>query len=52
MQQYQQFKQQMSGKDPQALLDMLLQSGRVSQADIDRARQLAEMYRGLFNQPK
>lgn len=48
MQQYQQFKQKMRGKDPQALLDMLMQSGRISQADIDKAKQLVEMYRGLL----
>lgn len=46
--QFQRFKQSISGQDPQALLNNLLQSGKFTQADIDRARQMAQMFSGIL----
>lgn len=46
--QFNQFKQSMQGKDPQAVLNNLIQSGQVSKAQVDQATQMANMFRGLL----
>ena len=46
--QFNQFKQSMQGKDPQAVLNNLIQSGQVSKALVDQATQMANMFRGLL----
>lgn len=46
--QFNQFKQSMQGKDAQAVLNNLIQSGQVSKAQVDQATQMANMFRGLL----
>lgn len=50
MQRFQQFVGQMQGKDPKAMLNDLVASGRVSQQQLDAAQrqvqQIASMFRG------
>ena len=46
--QFNQFKQSMQDKDPQAVLNNLIQSGQVSKAQVDQATQMANMFRGLL----
>lgn len=49
MQQFQAFMQQMRGQDPNALLNQLVSSGRVSQAQLNQAQQMAQQMQGAFN---
>ena len=48
LQQFQQFKKQMQGVDPQEEVQKLLQSGKISQAQLDKAQQMAQQMQGLF----
>lgn len=55
IQQFQQFMNQMQGKDPNAMIQELVSSGRVSQQQLDAAqrqvkqmRQMFEPLRGMF----
>lgn len=48
LQQFQQFKKQMQGVDPQEEVQKLLQSGKISQAQLDKAQQIAQQMQGLF----
>lgn len=48
MQQFQQFRQQMQGKDPKAELDKLLQSGKINQDQLNHAQQMARQMQGMF----
>lgn len=47
-QQFQQFMSQMQGRDPKAMLDELVSSGRVSQEQLNAAQQRAQELAGLF----
>lgn len=47
-QQFQQFMQQMRGKDPNAMIQELVSSGRVSQHQLDQARKQARQMQGMF----
>ena len=51
MQQFQSFMQQMQGKDPNAMIQELVSSGRVSQQQLDaaqkQAQQMASMFEGM-----
>ena len=49
MQQFQAFMQQMRGQDPGQLLQQLVSSGRVSQAQLDQAQQMARQMQGAFD---
>lgn len=49
MQQFQAFMQQMRGRDPNALLNQLVSSGQVSQAQLNQAQQMAQQMQGAFN---
>lgn len=49
MQQFQAFMQQMRGQDPNALLNQLVSSGRVSQAQLNQAQQMAQQMQGAFD---
>ena len=42
LQQFQQFKKQMQGVNPQEEVQKLLQSGKISQAQLDKAQQMAD----------
>lgn len=42
LQQFQQFKQQMTGKDPKAMVEELLRSGKMTQAQFQQLSQQAK----------
>lgn len=48
MQQFQQFMSQMKGKDPNAMINELVSSGRLSQAQLDAAQKQAQQMQGMF----
>lgn len=48
LQQFQQFKKQMQGVNPQEEVQKLLQSGKISQAQLDKVQQMAQQMQGLF----
>ena len=47
--QFNQFMQQVKGQDPNALIQKLVSSGRVSQQQLDMAQNQAEMYISEFD---
>lgn len=48
MQQFQQFMNQMRGNDPNAMIQELVSSGRVSQQQLDQAQKQAQQMQGMF----
>lgn len=46
--QFNQFMQQVKGQDPNALIQKLVSSGRVSQKQLDMAQKQTEMYKSQF----
>jgi hypothetical protein len=44
IQQYKQFRAAMAGKNPQALLNMLMQNGSVSQQQMQQAQTQGQMF--------
>lgn len=48
LQQFHQFRQRMRGVNPQEEVQKLLQSGRISQAQLDKVQQMAQQMQGLF----
>lgn len=48
MQQFQKFMDQMRGKDPNAMIQELVSSGRVSQQQLDQAQKQAQQMQGMF----
>lgn len=48
MQQFQKFMQQMKGKNPQEEINKLLQSGKVSQQQLNQVQQQAQQMQGMF----
>lgn len=48
--QLQQFRQQMQGKNPHEEINKLLQSGAISQQQLDQAQQMAQQMQLLFRQ--
>lgn len=48
MQQFRQFMQQMKGKNPREEINRLLQSGKVSQQQLDQVQQQAQQIQGMF----
>ena len=49
MQQFQQFMNQMRGRDPNAMIQELVSSGRVSQQQLDAAQKQAQQMQGMFD---
>lgn len=49
MHQFHSFMQQMRGQDPNALLNQLVSSGQVSQAQLNQAQQMARQMQGAFD---
>lgn len=49
IQQFQQFINQMRGKDPNAMIQELVSSGRVSQQQLDAAQKQAQQMQGMFD---
>lgn len=50
-QQFQRFVQQMQSRDPRAMIDELVSSGRVSQQQLDAAQQRAQQIAAMFQPP-
>ena len=48
MQQFQQFMNQMKGQDPNAIIQEMMQSGKITQQQYDAARQQAQQMQGMF----
>lgn len=48
IQQFQQFKSKMQGINPQEEVNKLLQSGKISQAQLDKVQQMAQQMQRLF----
>lgn len=48
MHQFQQFMSQMQGKDPNVIINEMVQSGRISQQQLNQAQQQAQQMRGMF----
>ena len=48
MQQFQQFMNQMKGKDPNAVIQDMMQSGKITQDQDTQARQQAQQMQGMF----
>lgn len=49
MQQFQSFMRQMKGQDPNAIINQMVSSGRVSQAQLNQAQRQAQQMQGMFN---
>ena len=45
---FQRFMQQMQGRNPNEEIVKLLQSGRVSQQQLNQAQQMAQQFMGMF----
>ena len=52
MSQLQKFRQEMQGKNPNEEINRLLQSGRISQQQLDQAQQMARQLIGMFGNNK
>lgn len=48
MQQFQYFMNSMKGRNPHEEINRLLQSGKISQEQLNQAQQMAQQMRGLF----
>lgn len=48
LQQFQRFMQEMKGKNPQEEINKLLQSGRISQQQLNQVQQMAQQMQGVF----
>lgn len=46
--QFQQFKQQMQGKNPHEEINRLLQSGAINQQQLNQAQQMAQQFSTMF----
>ena len=45
---FQRFMKQMQGKNPNEEINRLLQSGRISQQQLNQAQQMAQQFMGMF----
>ena len=48
MQQFQSFMQQMKGKDPNAIINEMVSSGKLTQEQLNQAQQQAQQMQGMF----
>ncbi len=48
MQQFQQFMHQMRGKDPNAMIQEMVSSGRISQDQLNQVQKQAQQMSGMF----
>ena len=48
--QFQQFRQQMQGKNPHEEINKLLQSGAINQQQLNQAQQMAQQFQTMFRQ--
>lgn len=49
LQQFAQFKKSIQGRDPNIILQELLKSGKYTQADVDRAREMATAFQSILH---
>ena len=49
MQQFQQFMNQMKGKDPNAMIQEMVSSGRISQDQLNQVQKQAQQMQGMFD---
>lgn len=49
MQQFQQFMEQMKGQDPNQIIQQMVSSGKLSQAQLDQAQRQAQQMQGMFD---
>lgn len=49
MQQFQSFMQQMKGKDPNAIINEMVSSGKLTQEQLNQAQQQAQQMQGMFD---
>lgn len=45
---FQRFMQQMQGRNPHEEINKLLQSGKISQAQLNQAQRMAQQFSGMF----
>ena len=48
--QFQQFRKQMQGKNPHEEINKLLQSGAISQQELNQAQQMAQQFQSILRQ--
>lgn len=48
MEQFQRFRKEMEGRNPNEEINKLLQSGRISQQQLNQAQQMAQQMQGMF----
>lgn len=48
MQQFQQFMNQMKGKDPNVMIQEMVSSGRISQDQLNQVQKQAQQMQGMF----
>lgn len=48
--QFQQFRQRMQGVNPHEEINKLLQSGAISQKELNQAQQMAQQFQAMFRQ--
>lgn len=49
MQQFRQFMEQMKGQDPNQIIQQMVSSGKLSQAQLDQAQRQAQQVQGMFD---
>lgn len=49
MQQFRQFMEQMKGQNPNQIIQQMVSSGKLSQAQLDQAQRQAQQMQGMFN---
>ena len=49
MQQFKQFIQQMKGKEPNAIINEMVSSGKISQEQLNHVQQQAQQMQGMFD---
>lgn len=50
MQQFPKFMQMMQGKDPNEIINQIVSSGQISQAQLNQVQQQAQQMSGMFDQ--
>lgn len=49
MQQFRQFMERMKGQDPNQIIQQMVSSGKLSQAQLDQAQRQAQQVQGMFD---
>jgi hypothetical protein len=48
LEQFQRFRKEMEGRNPQEEINKLLQSGKINQQQLNQAQQMAQQMQGMF----